>query len=91
MQQLVPTEGMSILLRGFQGEMTLETKRELSCQARLAECPNCRRKIEFKERLLIGETVVCDSCGVDLEVADPDPPSLILRARVETREESQAG
>lgn len=76
---------------GFKGERTLETKRELDGRIRLAECPSCRRKIEFKERLLIGETVGCDSCGVDLEVADPDQPLLIPRARVESREESQAG
>ena len=51
-----------------------------------AECPRCGALLHFSERLLVGESLECNACNAALEVAYPDPPSLIPRARVEEEE-----
>ena len=61
----------------------MEENRTTTERAASAACPACGRSIPVGARLLVGETLRCDACDADLEVAEPSPPALIRRGRVE--------
>jgi len=65
------------------GGDALRAQSESATRGTTAACPRCGVAIRFEERLLVGETLRCTGCGEALEVAYPDPPTLIRRGRVE--------
>ena len=42
----------------------------------MGECPVCGADIEIADNVISGELVVCDDCGVELEVLGTDPVKL---------------
>lgn len=47
------------------------------------ECPECAGGVEFTRTPLRGEVVRCGDCGVELEVTNTEPISLVLAPTVE--------
>jgi alpha-aminoadipate carrier protein LysW len=43
-----------------------------------AECPECLAELQLAEDIEEGEIVVCEECGVELEVLSVDPLELEL-------------
>ena len=43
-----------------------------------ANCPECREPVDAPKDLLEGELLVCDHCGVELEVLSTTPLELAL-------------
>ncbi|RMF27439.1 MAG: lysine biosynthesis protein LysW [Chloroflexi bacterium] len=48
-----------------------------------SHCPECEAEITLPDDVLVGEIVVCDECGVELEVIALDPVRLDLAPEVE--------
>jgi len=44
----------------------------------MAECPECVAQIELPADTVVAEIVVCQDCGVELEVVSIDPASLAM-------------
>jgi alpha-aminoadipate carrier protein LysW len=44
----------------------------------IAECPECGAELEVDVDLEEGEILLCESCGVELEVISGDPLELAL-------------
>ncbi|MEE2827855.1 MAG: lysine biosynthesis protein LysW [Myxococcota bacterium] len=41
-------------------------------------CPECSTQVDVPEDLLEGELLICDHCGVELEVLSVDPLQLAI-------------
>jgi alpha-aminoadipate carrier protein LysW len=42
----------------------------------MGECPVCAAEVKIADDTISGELVVCDDCGVELEVLETDPVKL---------------
>ena len=42
----------------------------------MAECPVCAAEVEIAKDAMAGEVIVCEDCGVELEILGLDPLSL---------------
>lgn len=42
-----------------------------------AECPECGGDVPLTDDTIVHEIVVCPDCGMELEVAELDPPTLV--------------
>ena len=49
-------------------------------------CPACGARLEFEDRLLVGEVARCSGCDSFLEVAELDPLTLEPYHRIEATE-----
>ena len=41
-------------------------------------CPECGEPIPVPTDALVGELLICDHCGVELELSALSPPALVL-------------
>ena len=48
-----------------------------------ATCPICEASLEIKDDTVIGELMVCDDCGTELEVTSTDPVKIEEAPEVE--------
>ena len=48
-----------------------------------AICPICEAVLEIKDDTVIGELMVCDECGTELEVTGTDPVTIEEAPEVE--------
>lgn len=48
-----------------------------------ANCPECDALVALTDDVMEGEIVTCAECGAELEVAQIEPPTLVLAPEVE--------
>ena len=48
-----------------------------------ASCPICEASLEIKDDTVVGELMICDDCGTELEVTGTDPVKIEEAPEVE--------
>lgn len=63
---------------------------EKTTRAPESRCSRCQAQLATDARMMIGEIVICASCGTQHEVVEPDPVRLAPRAKIEEEDEDFA-
>ena len=55
----------------------------MQSQTTIHQCPECEEEIDVTGELMLGELVICDGCGLDLEVTSIEPLQFELAPEIE--------
>lgn len=48
----------------------------------MSRCPECERELSVAD-VVVGEVIVCDDCGAELELTVLEPPTLVLAPEIQ--------